>query len=269
MNKETSVIGSITVLIGVVIAIAAFLRGLPEIIAFIITFAVWGLWLFITCAKPRRHHRKKTKIKRIVPVEAQPPQHTTKFEIPDAGVPPLEHLLLLHVNQRISAMLHKTYPQAVWQWCSDDPEQVISKGGVGRIKVCGIADYEYADVTIGQDARIECALVALTPLPAGAEAATVAPAAAPNQQTFDPQVWYETKGRNVLETVVADLNSRGFTSLVLSDNGDICTRMGDKDLSNGKLTDFPGKSLWDKLVPVFEQQGLAAQIQGDCILLSW
>ena len=38
---------------------------------------------------------------------------------------------------------------------------------------------------------------------------------------IDPQVWFEQQGRKVLDDLIYDLNSRGYSSLVIKDNGAI------------------------------------------------
>ena len=58
-----------------------------------------------------------------------------------------------------------------------DPARFIAYGGTGRIRVYGIQDYDYADVTLDRQGGLRCSLVKVAPLEAGA---------APNQQPLDP-----------------------------------------------------------------------------------
>ena len=72
-------------------------------------------------------------------------------------------------------------------------------------------------MTLDQKANLSCALVKVVPVHGVAEQP-----APPNQQPVDPQIWYEVQGRAVLEKLVADLNSRGHSSLTLKEDGSIC-----------------------------------------------
>ena len=51
------------------------------------------------------------------------------------------------MNFRISAYLQSAYPEATWQWLEEFPEKIAAKGGTGRIRLYGVPDFDYADVT--------------------------------------------------------------------------------------------------------------------------
>ncbi len=91
----------------------------------------------------------------------------------------------------------------------------------------------------------------------------------PNKQPVDPQIWYEVSGRTVLESVMADLNSRGHSSLTLHDDGSICIMQGQDEVSEEHLSNFPEKVYWPRLIQVFERNGLAAEVTAKGIQVSW
>lgn len=260
--------GSVSVLVGIVIAILALLRGPWATALLIVTFSVWGIWVAYTLMKPRLH-----AIKLREPAEDDFEQHLEggAFEIPDPDEPALERVLMLHVGRRITDYLHAAYPQAKWMWCEDDPCRLAIDGGTGRIQIYGVPEFDYANVTIDRRANIRCDLVKVVQLGAAASAAatTVPAEVPPNEQVIDPQVWYEMQGRKVLETVQADLSARGFSTLTLDNNGNILVRQGDKLAKKGQLPDYPGQQLLPKLVQVFERYGLAVKVQGKDLILSW
>ena len=67
-------------------------------------------------------------------------------------------------------------------------------------------------------------------------------------------MWYERQGRKTLETLIADLDSRGHHCLFLKEDGSICVRPmeGDEETVQDTLKDFPEKRLWERLVKVLE-----------------
>lgn len=242
--KKKTIGGSIGLLIGVVIVILALVRGTWQLPLLIGTFTVWGLWLLCTQVLPFRRTGRKQK------------QQAGNFNRQ------LAQTLLHHVNYRVSDCLKAGYPDARWEWMMRDPALFVAQGGTGRIRVYGVPDYELADVTVDQSGRLTCALVKLAPMEKPS---------APNQQPTDPQQWYEAQGRQTLETLVADLDSRGHNSLTLQEDGSICiSPKGDgAEVKQGMLANFPAKNLWPRLVEILEQEGLTAVVQNDCIAVTW
>ena len=76
-------------------------------------------------------------------------------------------------------------------------------------------------------------------------------------------------GRTVMETLIADLNSRGHSKLTLKENGDICIQQGEELVPQEHLSNFPAKVYWPRLVEVFESNGLAAETTAQGIQVSW
>lgn len=255
MKKTSPVWGSISILIGVVIAILSLLRGTWATVLLIAAFAVWGLWLIfaqlLPAWKSNRMYRRR--------VRQFHSQQETAAGGTDNGV---SLVLLRHVNHRISEHLRAVYPDAHWEWTVSDPALFIAHGGTGRIRVYGIPDYEYADVTLDRQGSLRCSLVKVAPLEK---------APAPNQQPVDPRVWYEMQGRGILEDLIADLRSRGHSSLTLNEDGSIRIQPADggKEITKDSFVTFPEKVYWPRLVKVLEQEGLCADMQDTKILVSW
>lgn len=180
-----------------------------------------------------------------------------------------EQLLLRHVNHRISAYLRSAYPDITWEWCGKKPEKIILQGGVGRIRVFGVSDFDHADIRIDQQANISCDMLKTVPLNTAGGQEPAVDKIPPNKQPVDPQVWYEVQGRKVLEALVADLNSRGHSRMVLHENGDVCVTEDKAEVAKEHLVNFPEKVYWDRLVQVFERNGLAAEVTAAGIQVSW
>ena len=250
MKQKKTIGSSIGLLTGAVIAILALVRGPWQLPLLIGTFAVWGLWLLWTQVLPFRRT-----------LQAQ-----RRREQAESFNRSLAQTLLHHVNYRVSACLKAGYPDARWEWMVRDPALFVVQGGTGRIRVFGIPDYEYADVTVDQSGKLSCALVKMVSVPE-----TKQTPAAPNQQKPDYEVWYEAQGRDALGKLVSDLASRGHSALTLREDGSICIRpkADGKEVKQGLLSGFPAKDLWPKLAELLEQDGLVATVQGDCIAVTW
>lgn len=91
----------------------------------------------------------------------------------------------------------------------------------------------------------------------------------PQQQPSDPQIWYELQGRKVLEDLIADLHSRGHSSLSIKDNGDICIKQADAEVTAQTLKNFPERNYWQAHTKVFEKEGLAAAVTETGLAVTW
>ena len=127
-------------------------------------------------------------------------------------------------------------------------------------------DFDFVDVTLDRQANLRCDLVKVVPaVPDGS------PASASGQPVVDPGVWYELRGRKVLDALIPDLQSRGYDSLMVMENGEICIdheKDGKAELLD-TLLDFPAKVYWPQLVKVLEREGIAAAATDSGIRLSW
>ena len=214
MKKESPLWSSISLLIGIVIAILALVRGRMLLPLLLAVFALWLLWWLLAQALPLWRNNRAYRVK-----EAQLREQKASAN----GGGQLAEALLCHVNYRITAMLH--------------------------IRVYGIPEHDYADVKLDQKANLDCSLVKLSPLMPGSPDAQP-----PNRQPVNPRIWFETRGRAVLEALVTDLNSRGHSSLTVRENGEIFVQTKENETEPAKeaFLDFPEKVYWPQLVKVLE-----------------
>ena len=153
MKQKISLASSISILIGVVIAILALLHGPVQTVLLLVTFALWGLWVLLALLRPswRANWDYRRREERIA-----------KEQNALSGKN-LSGLLLTHVNYRVSDYLKRVYPDARWEWMMPNPVLFIAQGGTGRIRVYGVPDYEYADVTLDKNGGLDCSMVKIVP----------------------------------------------------------------------------------------------------------
>lgn len=271
MNNDKGLLsGSITILIGAVIAIMALVRGPWQAWLLIGVFTLWGLWVVLILLLPymeqARRRRKRQQRERQLHAEgvSQP-----TFQIPELEEPIPDELLLRYANHRILGYLHSLYADAYFEWCEKSPVELIRSSGTGRIRIHGVPDFDHADITFHKDATIQCDMLKIVPLSklgaAGEESIDIPP----NKRPIDPNMWYENHGREVLETLVADLNSRGLNKLTMKENGDLCIQQGEELVPQEHLSNFPAKVYWPRLVEVLDRNGLAAETTAQGIQVSW
>lgn len=268
MNKKKSIWSGVSVLIAAVLAIVAFVRSDTQIWLLTAAFTIWAIWVTVAFVFPyiQEQETEKRRAARRAAYDAQRQSLRSLSMEEEEGFGPL---LLRHVNHRISAYLKAVYPDATWEWRSPEPEKLILHGGTGRITISGIPDYDQAEVTFDQKANFSCSLLKVTPVvQSTAENGTSEKLPAPPRE-IDPQVWFEQQGRKVLDDLIYDLNSRGYSSLVIKDNGDVCIRQGDVEKAQTSFKNLPEKHYWPRLLKVFEREGIAASMTDDAIALNW
>lgn len=254
---------SVTVLLVTVLAIMAFIRGPLQIWFLAGAFVLWGVWVIIPMlihAQKRSAYQRQKK--------QTPPVRAKDFQFPDL-TEQSESVLLRHVNFRISAYLKSAFPDVTWEWREKEPERIIKNGGIARIQIFGVPDYNYANVTFDSKANIGCDVMKIVPLREAAGAPSDVPAAPTPQQPVDPQIWYEMQGRQILGDLIADLHSRGHSSLTIKENGEICIKQADAEVTAQTLTGFPKRNYWQALTKVFEKEGLAAAVTETGLAVTW
>ena len=232
----TKIWGSLSLLIGAVIAVLALVRGQWQQWLLLAVITVWVLWLALTVLLPyaqAKRRRYEISQRTDAPGEVRPDG--------DMG-----QILLRHVNHRISAYLRSVYPNARWEWREKQPERLILEGGTGRIRVYGVPEYSFADVQLDSQGGLQCSMVKIVPLTNAGKAGEESGHLPPNGQPVDPRIWYEHQGRKVLSGLIADLNSRGHSGLEISEDGAI--HMEGVEEVHDPLPSFPEKVYWTQLV---------------------
>lgn len=260
MNKSKNLLwGSLPVLIVAVIAILAFVRGKWELPLLVAAFTLWGLWAVWKLLIPAW---QESGVRSAQAEKAE--QRASEASVPAGPDPALVNLLLLHTNYRISAFLTGYYPNVRWEWKVANPGRFVVTGGMGRIRVYGIPDYDYADVTLDQKARLNIVLLKIAPVGAAAPAA-------PDTPAFNPQAWFEMQGRELLTRVITELDSRGHKKAFLKEDGSLCVQPleGGGEIVADTFPSFPEKVYWSRLAEVLKQNGLAATVMDHYIQVAW
>ena len=271
MKSEKALWSSISILIGVVIAVLAFARGNAQIWFLLVVFSLWGTWVVGFLLLPMINQAKKNRKRRAMLKARYQQAHgipKQNYPNPTEGESATE-LLMRHVNLRITNYIRSIYQDAIWEWCEKNPADLIINGGTGRIRVYGIEEYNHADIKIDKRGNISCSMVKSVPLNMVNGTDDSEENLSPNQQPVNTQIWYELQARKVLETTIADLNSRGYSKLTIREDGDVLIDQGEDDTPQEHLTSFPAKVYWPQLIKVLQSEGMAAQIVPNGIQLTW
>lgn len=271
MKQKKNLWSDVRILIAAVVIIHALLRGNWQFWTLAAAISVWTAWAMyrhlIPFLKEFRDSREAKKVKKHYQEQAEQQKLCSDIDTFD----PIAIVLLRHVNHRISAYLKSSYPDASWDWCVDNPEKLAVHGGTGRIKLSGIPDFDFAEITLNPNAQIGCKLLRIVPLETKSESADGADKdkKSGNTSEVNPQVWYEKQGKSVLTNLIVDLNSRGYSSLTIQEDGNVVIKQENQDIKKRCFASVPDRVIWPRLVKVFERDGIAGEITDAGLVVSW
>lgn len=127
MKRSSPLWGSVSVLIGVVIAILALVRGAWLVPLLLLVFTAWGLWVVIFQLQPAWDSIRGYRLKER---NARKQREASLYSTAQTNADAMQ-LLLRHVNHRISAYLKSVYPSARWEWTTGNPTALVMQGGTG------------------------------------------------------------------------------------------------------------------------------------------
>lgn len=213
MKSDNAIRNSTSIFVGIIVAIAAFVRGALLLPLLLVACSVWGLYVL-------QHLRGSLT---AVPKKKAKAPRRAKFVVPDIEDEPLSDILLLHVNQRVTAALRTAGSNITWEWATEDPLAIVKEGGRCLIRVHGLDGFESAEVVLDKQAHLRCELINTVPLRPNPTTASPEKPRIPAETPplSNPRIWYETEGRAALEGIVADLSSRGHHSMTVQEDGHI------------------------------------------------
>lgn len=271
MKQKKNLWSDVSILIAAVVIVSALLRGLWQFWVLAAVITVWTVWAvyrhLIPYLKDVRDSREAKKVQQHYQKQAEQQKLCSDIDTFD----PVSVILLRHVNHRISAYLKSSYPDATWDWCEDNPEKLAIHGGTGRIKLSGVPDYNFAEITLNPNARINCELIKLVPLGTKSESGNEAEkdVTSGKDSEINPQVWYERQGKSVLTNLIVDLNSRGYSSLTIQEDGNVVIKQENQDIKKRYFTSVPDRVSWPRMVKVLERDGIAGEITDAGLVVSW
>ena len=119
MKSDNAIWNGTSIFVGIIVAIAAFVRGALLLLPLLlVACSVWGCMCCTICAAASGSPQEESKAPR-----------RTKFVVPDIEDEPLSDILLLHVNQRVTAALRTADSNITWEWATKDPLAIVKEEG--------------------------------------------------------------------------------------------------------------------------------------------
>lgn len=276
MAQNTLLPKGVKPLLVATIFILALVRGeLGQriLIALVAVYVALGaLWLFQYLKQSRQRRPKpRQAIPTPLPTTA-PPESQTQVQQP--GPPPESPpkvivmadektpitAALQHTNCRISDKLRSVFPDATWDWVSEEPESIALHGGEGRIRLSGVEEFNYADVKIDALLKITFKLLKIVTLDE-AEASLSSKEEPPipakpdmPMEVSDVAAWFDMIGQSQIDALLTEVNSRGHR-LFIEENGDVYITENGAPSKQGVIHQMPAAKHWRQLVELLTADG--------------
>ena len=105
MKSDNAIWNGTSLFVGIIVAIAAFVRGALLLPLLLVACSIWELYVL---------HHLRSSLPAVPKKKAKAPRRT-KFVVPDIEDEPLSDILLLHVNQRVTAALRTADSNITWE----------------------------------------------------------------------------------------------------------------------------------------------------------
>lgn len=249
---------------GSLIFIIAFVRNNLRLYLVLAWLFAVALWLIFAILIPYLREyiadekAKKAEAKEIEKKEEYPTHAEDTVDI---------NLFMLHINRRITDYLKGSFPDATWQWCNESPEKRILKNEVQRIKLYNCGEHTHAEVCFDRCANISCQLIKITPMETAKPQADTK--SVPEPKETDMRVWFEKSGKSAIRKIVEDIQSRGHSSMTITETGDCLVIHGTNAIKYSTIDGMPKKEMWTGLVEILEREGIAANIGAHGLDLAW
>lgn len=230
--------------------------------------AVWVCFMLVDFIRPRMKKKQKAPAE-VKPVEASPEADQTLE--PKQQDDETKLTLLRQVNHRVMEQLKQNYPMVAWLWETRPTSEEISKGCTKRIKLYHCDPFNFGEVTLSANGKLEISLIQLVPL------AEADPQSEPDEDLKEQDIldrsdvkqWYTKKGIAILSELIDELNVQGHKRLIIKENGEVFVMTSGEQQSIDTIPDFPPRPAWDDLCVLAREDDISVEVNNQELAVSW
>ena len=91
----------------------------------------------------------------------------------------------------------------------------------------------------------------------------------PEENKVDVEQWYTQKGQQLLTELITNMNTRGYTELSISENGDVTVVENGRNVIKDRFQEIPPKKDWRKLKKLMLEEDIEVQVSGKQLSFAW
>ena len=91
----------------------------------------------------------------------------------------------------------------------------------------------------------------------------------PEENKVDVEQWYTQKGQQLLTELITNMNTRGYTELSISENGDVTVVENGRNVIKDRFQEIPPKKDWRKLKKLMLEEDIEVQVSRKQLSFAW
>lgn len=179
--------------------------------------------------------------------------------------PDYKKLFSQQIQFRVQEKLRMRFPGASVDLCEAEIERLATAGKAVYVPIRKADDYCHMSISLKNSGEIQMNLFALVSLEDTYEAKVFAPA----DMEVDVEQWYTQKGQQLLTELITNMNTRGYTELSISENGDVTVKENGRNVVKDHFREIPPKKQWSKLKKLMSDEDIQIQVSGKQLNFAW
>ncbi len=242
-----------------------------------ISVGALGLWLlilligFVREKSSTRPHPKAAGCAERRPAAELADNGARKETREKAVIPDDELFLIRQVNARITEQLKVMYPSVSWLWVCRPQAEELRKGGTWRIRVANTDPFNYAEVSLHIEGRLEITMLQAIPLKDAMNATEEQDDLTQSEtlERVDVKTWYTAAGELALAEIVDNLNSQGHRKALVREDGSVVIRQSGSEEIVDHVPNFPPRIVWEEFCQLLREDDYEVSIRTEGLELAW
>lgn len=179
--------------------------------------------------------------------------------------PNYKKLFAQQIQLCVQEKLRKKFPDATVELGEKDLERLATFGKADCVPIKKADRYCHMSIELMCSGEIQMNLFALVSL----ENAQVQTQSMPEENKVDVEQWYTQKGQQLLTELITNMNTRGYTELSISENGDVTVVENGRNVIKDRFQEIPPKKDWRKLKKLMLEEDIEVQVSGKQLSFAW
>lgn len=213
-------------------------------------FVIWSVCLWHQLQKVRRQKKEEKK---------EPAMQIIDLE------PDYKKLFSQQIQLRVQEKLRMKFPGATVDLSEKEIERLATFGKPVYVPIRKADDFRHISILLSGSGEIQVNLFSLVNLEQVHEAKNVVP----EPVELDTEQWYSQKGQQLLTELITNMNSRGYSRLSISENGDVTVKENGRNVRKDHFQEIPPKKHWARLKELMSDEDIQVQVSGRQLTFEW
>lgn len=229
---------------------------------------IWLITEITVAVSQKAWSRKQQRILRSLPAPAEAQNSVEADKEPESQ----ELFLLRQINYRVTEQLKRSYPMVSWLWQSQPRGEELCQGGTWRISLSNTEPFNYGEVLITKQGKLEITLLQVVALGATTPVKVDCEDLAETEllSRVDVKAWYQEQGEQVLSQIIDNLNTQGHREILIKEDGAVCIKTSNADeLVVDSVLNFPPRKTWGEFCQLLSEDEITASVKPEGLRMAW